>query len=303
MALPSPKRFCAALLLAVPLAACGQETGAEDSAAPRTTESTSTSATAGSALLEGRWLLRLTAVSPEHEGEALVPQYVWLTPATGAIERFAGDTFPESATGREATLLVDAGRTYALSASLPGYADGAPEVVKLADGSRTPFPSGLADPAAWSFDPTEPGLLRVVQGNGKISTVDLATGAATPEGELVRTDDEYGYSFDADTGEPYVVSLSGGPNRPAGVGDEPTKPLPHGEGTLVFDDQSLPAGPCPMSAGFEESTGAATAFCVSGQRLTVFTRDSADAAYEKLGAPVQLGFAAAGIDFAMPPAD
>lgn len=268
-----------------------------DSAEPQSTTSTTT----GSALLEGRWLLRLTAVSPEHEGEALVPQYVWFTPATGAIESFAGDTFPESATGREATLLVDARRTFGLSASLPGYADGAPELIRLADGSRTPFPPGLADPAAWSFDPTEPGLLRVVQGNGTISTVDLATGETTPEGELVRTDDEYGYGFDADTGEAYVVSLSGGPNRPAGLADEPTEPLPHGDGTLVFEDRSLPAGPCPMSAGFEESTGATTAFCVSGQRLSVFTKDSADAAYEKLGAPVLLGFPAAGIDFAMPP--
>jgi hypothetical protein len=297
MASRSVVGLCSAALLAVSLAGCGQETGNTDDAEAETTTTTSAPAS-----LEGRWLLRVTAVSPEHEGEAQIAHYVWVTPSTGEVEDYSGDTFPESATGREATLLVDAGHEWGLTASLPGYAQGAPELVHLTDGTRTPFPATVPDLAAWSFDPTEPGQLRVVADSGKISLVDLASGEATTEGELVKTADEYGYGFDADTGEAYVVSLSGGPNRPAGLGDPVGKALAHADGQLVFDDTTLPAGPCPLSSGFEDADGAATAFCVSGKRLSVFTRAGADAAYEKFGEPILLGFSASGIDFALPPA-
>lgn len=289
-------RVCAAALLVVPVAACGEETGNSPDGSDGTT------AAASSDLTEGRWLVRLTGVAGQRDGEDQQARYAWVTPDTGDLEVIEGQVFSESAAGRETTLLVDAGRRWAVSASM-AQADGtAPQLIDLESGTSAPLEVGLEGLRAWSFDPEQPGMLRVVQDSGEVSLVDLGASPATvtPEGTLTVEDGEYGYYFDADTGQPYVVSLGPGPNRPEGLGDQPEQPVPVDGGELVFADPELPAGACALNAAFRRTDGAETAFCANGRKLTVHTRAAGAASYTK-AATLELGFVADGLDFVLPP--
>lgn len=291
-------RACVAAVLAVPLAACGEDSGDSSDATAKETSAALGSPTAG------RWLVRLTGISTERDDESQRARYAWVTPDTGEVAVIEGETFSESAAGRETTLLVDAGRRWAVSASMVQANDTPPRVIDLESGDTTPLEVDLAGLRAWSFDPERADRLRVVQESGQISLVDLSATppTVTPEDTLEMRGGEYGYYFDAETGHPYVVALRGDAVRPGGLGDEPGTPVEVDGGQLLFNHDALPARPCALNAAFRRSDGAETAFCVNGRRLTVFARGGADEPFLPVGQPIRLGFFADGVDFAMPPA-
>jgi hypothetical protein len=282
-------RLLAAALLAAPLAACGEET----------TVDVSEVEPQESPVGDGPWLLRLTSLG---EDEAIhQARYVWFTPATGDLEVVDAGAYFDSAVGREATLLVDSSRRWAVGASRPQWNDRPPQVYDLESGAKKAVAGGLGKLSAWSFDPDEAGILRVVTRAGKVVRVDVATGSTTEEEPLVEGADEYGYFFDVETGAPYVVSLDGGESRPTGLGDKPDAPVEVAGGQLLFGTGVLlPRGlQCQSAVGFAPGRGPTTVFCVRGDKLVL--RNVSGETVGEVGRPVELGFQASEIDFALPP--
>lgn len=282
----TPARLLAAALLVASLSACGEET----------TVDVSDPQPEASSVGDGPWLLRLTSLGDD---EAIHhARYVWFTPATGDLEVVDAGAYFDSAAGRETTLLVDASRRWGLAASRPQWDDRPPQVFDLRTGDKSTVGQGLGKLSAWSFDPDEPGILRVVTRSGKVVRIHVATGEQTSEQPLVEGADEYGYFFDVETGAPYVVSLDGGANRPSGLGDKPSAPVTLDEGQLLFGNGvKLPGSlQCQSAVGFEAGQGPTTVFCLRGDELVLRSEGVTEQ-----GKPVELGFRANEIDFALPP--
>lgn len=282
-------RLLAAALVATPLTACGDDSTVDVSEV-RPQESP---------VGDGPWLLRLTSLGAD---EAIHhARYVWFTPATGDLEVVDAGAYFDSASGREATLLVDSSRTWAVGASRPQWNDRAPQVYDLETGARKVVARGLGNLMAWSFDPDEAGILRVVTRQGDVVRVDVATGKTESEEPLVEGADEYGYFFDVETGAPYVVSLDDGESRPTDLGDEPEAPVDVSGGQLLFGSAvELPQGlQCQSAVAFAPGQGPTTVFCLRGDKLVL--RSQSGGSVGESGRPVELGFQANEIDFALPP--
>lgn len=281
-----------AALLALPLAACGDDTSVDVSEAQPQE----------SPLPEGPWLLRLTSLGDD---EAIhQARYVWFTPATGEMKVIDAGAYFDSAEGRETTLLVDASRRWGVGSSRPQWDDGPPEVVDLTSGAVSEIEADLGEPRAWSFDPVTPGLLRVVSKDGTVRELDVASGEAIETGSLVVGNAEYGYYFDAENGTPYVVDLNGGASRPAGLGGDTADPVSVAGGSLVFGPLlDLPSREqCQSEVGFDPSSpGPTTVFCLRGKRLVVRSLPTEGGSAGTVGQPLELGFRANVIDFALPP--
>jgi hypothetical protein len=285
-------RVLAVALLAAPLAACGDDAFVDVSEA----------APLESPLPEGPWLLRLTSLGDD---EAIHhARYVWFTPATGEMKLIDAGAYFDSAEGRETTLLVDAARQWGVGSSRPQWEDGPPEVVDLDSGAVKKIDADLGEPRAWSFDPVTPGLLRVVSKDGTIRELDVESGAVEETGSLVVGGNEYGYYFDAEDGTPYVVDLGGGASRPAGLGGDAGDPVAVAGGSLVLGPLlDVPAAEqCQSEVGFDPAgPGPTTVFCLRGKRLVVRSLPTQGGSVGTVGRPLELGFRANEIDFALPP--
>lgn len=281
----SPSRVLAATavgLVTLLLSGCGQTAPATrgDGGSPSAAVSPSTTPT-GSA--GPSWLIRLDTYSGE-DGETRQAHYVVFRPAAGAVSaiRLPRVQVPQMS-GDERALLVDAGRRWVLADSRPSGPDRTRGLVRMYDVTnghartvdvrRASGDRGLE--SDWvAFDPSEPGLIRVVSGRTVWAVqTDEESPKAHKEGVLPRRAGWiYGGGFDKNTGTPYIEDIDSFRTDPPGNGDLDKRPLRRSGGRLLITDngsyRGLPDPRCDLSSGFVEAGGAATIFCFDRHTVT-----------------------------------
>lgn len=284
----SPRRTPLAVMavlamLALGAVGCGQQPApkADDQKATSKKSGTGTDSSGGS-LATQPWVVRLDSYGGA-DGESITTSYVRVVPSSG---RTQVTTMPEvqGAEARSTALLVDAGHRWALEDTRPSAADrraGRVSVADLTAKGRTRTldvrkASGDAGLRAdWvSFDPRQPGLLRVVSGKD-VWKVEVPGATTTREGMLPkRADWVYSGGFEDSTGRPFIEDVASFKTLPAGNGDDVYHPVERDGGTVLDADEANPYGErpapgCESSAGFAAADGTDWAFCQDGAKLEV----------------------------------
>jgi hypothetical protein len=308
----------AALVLTVlaVTAGCGDatETAAPDGKATGTVAATDTAqADAGN----GDWLLRF-ATAEGDDGEQSRAVYVRYNPTTGVAEARALPRVTASDAGQdEQVLLVSADHAWALPDTAVPRAEArtgkltiysvTDETTKSLDIRAATGKSDLSA-VAWAFDPTDAGLLRVVDADGGVWAVDVTAMSATQESTLPRRDGWiFADGFDRATGKPYIESIDSDETEPAGLGDSDTRPIERQGGTLVrYDGEplaGLPTPPCTFAGGFQYADGSAWLFCADTPSITAYQAAKDGTSWHRFGSPSPkvLPAAVAELTFALPP--
>lgn len=282
-------------VLALGAAGCGQQPEADgktgsDKAGSKTGSKTGsdkaggakTSSNVGGSLATQPWVVRFDSYGGA-DGESITTRYVRVVPVGG---RAQVATMPEvqAAEARSKALLVDAGHQWALADTRPSAAErkaGRVSVHDLTAKGRTRTldvrqASGDASlQTDWvSFDPEQPGLLRVVSGKD-VWKVQVPSATTTREGPLPsRADWIYSGGFVDRTGQPFIEDLTTFDTLPAGNGGDVSHPIKRDGGTVLDPDQEKPYGDrpapgCESSAGFAAADGTDWAFCQAGSKVAV----------------------------------
>lgn len=278
------------LLVALAAVGCGQQPPSS-SPADRASASPDDSA-------PHQWVLRLESLSGE-DGETKQATYLTITPSSGEATavRLPRVQVAE-ASGDERVLLVDAHQQYALADSRPSPQDraaGRVRVVDLGTGRSRSVDVRRASgnpklSTDWvSFDASEPGLLRVVDGL-TVWTVDVDGGNAAKEGVLpTRPGWIYGGGFNKNTGTPYIEDTGSFDTSPKGNGVTDQRPVRRDGGRLMQTDngyfRGLPDPRCELTTGYRDADGVAWAFCVERRHVVVKRLPSGASAWEDYGKP------------------
>ena len=178
----------AVLLLAAPLAGCGDQTSSANpdasSSSPSSAETTATSGGGEPFATDQPWVARFETGSDEvPDGVA----YVRFDPSSGTT-KVTEITGPPLDFEPNPYLLVDAGRTVAVranSSSLKEEGTGTLTLYPLDGGKKRPVDlrevTGVdtLHPIGWAFDPTEAGLLRILDRSGRLFEWNVDEDAAT----------------------------------------------------------------------------------------------------------------------------
>ncbi|MCW2756348.1 MAG: hypothetical protein JWO46_94 [Nocardioidaceae bacterium] len=283
----SARTWGAGLFALFLLAGCGQQSGsaADDSSTSPSPSSGSSSATADAAAQP--WLLRYESYSGE-DGETKTATYVSLVPSTGKATTVKLPQTPVSEVGSNGRLLlVDAAHRWALGDVQPARAQTKSGTITLYDLEANGAPVTLDVRAAtgdaalktkWaSFDPTTPGLLRVVSGQ-QVWKVDVNAKTAVADAPLPTfpADDWiYAGGFDKNSGMPYVEAIDTNETVPSGNGADDSRAVERGGGqVLTFDggDTSFgdrPSPGCDVAVGYIDADQGAWAFCIDGSSVSV----------------------------------
>ena len=276
----------AALLLAAPLAGCGDQTSSADpdasSSSPSTAETTPTSG--GESFATDRpWVARFETGSDEvADGVA----YVRFDPSSGTT-KVTEITGPPLDFEPNPYLLVDAGRTVAVranSASIKEERTGTLTLYPL-DGSkkrgvdlREVTGVDTLHPIGWAFDPTEAGLLRILDRSGRLFEWNVDEDTAT-EVDAV----EVGKGFEL---APYFNGADGMPllrdKRTYEV--EKGGDYTAGGAEVVKTDRSACPGRTTLARTVHDASGTAWTGCQVGDRVVLFQQADGDSTWTDAGA-------------------
>jgi hypothetical protein len=299
-----------ASVLALGLGGCGDEKAAEPPSTP-------TTSTTGDAAPSGEWLIRFTTATGA-DGDKVGAVYVRYDPATGAAvarklpASLASDAGPEDdfllISADHAWAIPDTGvpRAQAHTGKLVLYGLSGDSTETLDIRAAAGKPALVAK--AWAFDPTDAHVLRVVDGDGAVWKVDLATRTATQEGTLPRREGWiFANGFDKTTGEPYIESIDSDATEPAGSGDDDTRPLVRQGGTPVRYDggdlAGLPKPPCDFAGAFRYADGSAWLFCADTSSITAYRAAKDATSWQSYGKPSAAAVPGSAVElsFALPP--
>jgi hypothetical protein len=296
-----------AALVATGLSGCGDKSAGKPSA-PAMTDSS---------VHDGDWVLRFSTAGGV-DGEKVGAVYVRYNPTTGAaaVRKLPALTATDASTDEEA-LLVSADHAWAIqdtgvpksqasTGKLLLYSVSSDETKTLDIRALTGKPDLRA--TGWAFDPAVANVLRVVDADHAVWTVDLAAQTASQAGTLPNRDGWiFGNGFDKNTGEPYIESIDSDQTEPAGNGDTDTSPVQREDGTLVrYDGQELgglPQPPCGFGGGFRFDDGTTWMFCADTPSISAYRIAKDGTSWEPYGEPsadVVPGEAVA-LSFALPP--
>ncbi|MDQ6688666.1 MAG: hypothetical protein M3130_07695 [Actinomycetota bacterium] len=248
-----------------------------------------------------RWLLRFDT-SGGGDGEQKQALYVALTPATGATQVttlppvLGGDAYGDSL-----SLLVDASHTWAIPDSkVPPQSRRTGKLTLYRLGARNPAKKiidfhaltgkPLVTPAGWSFDPSAPGVLRVVDTTGQVWRVDLTAVSATSQGRLPKKPGWFfSNGFDKNTGAPFIESVNSDTTVPAGNGSSDTRAVVRQGGRMLISATGrypgLPPLKCGFSSGFLDSAGTAWLFCADKPSIVTWQLPKGAKTWQRYGKP------------------
>ena len=288
---PAPRRLsrlmpAAALVLAATLAGCGDQGSSDEpdaaASSPSTAETTPTSGGGEPFATDRPWVARVETGSDEvADGVA----YVRFDPSSGATE-VTEITGPPLDFEPNPYLLVDAGRTVAVRAN-------AASIQEERTGSLTLYPldghklravdlrkvTGVdtLHPIGWAFDPSEAGLLRVLDRSGRLFEWNVDEDAATEVDPVeVAKGSELAPYFDGADGMPllrdkrtYEVAKGGAYTA--------------GGANVVKTDR----GPCParttQARTVQDGSGTSWTGCRVGNRIVLFQKADGDSSWTDAG--------------------
>ena len=280
----------AVLLLAAPLAACGdQGSDSPDDAAgtPRgeaTTAATTPTSGGGEPFATDKpWVARFETGGDEvADGVA----YVRFDPASGATD-VTEITGPPDAFTPNPYLLVDAGRTVAVranAASIKEERTGTTTLYALDGGKARPIDlrevtgvDGL-HPIGWAFDPEEAGLLRILDRSGRLFEWQVADDRAT---ELDAVEAGKGFAL-----APYFDSADGMPL----LRDKRTYEIEKGGAyaaggaTAVKTDLSACPGRTTLARTVRDGSGTSWTGCQVGDKVLLLQRADGESGWTDAGA-------------------
>ena len=257
------------------LTSCGEETSgsAPDPAASATGSATDEPGTAAPTSFEAEkpWVARFEVGGDEVANGAA---YVRFDPATGDTQ-VTKVTGPPEDYQPNPYLLVDAGRTLAVRANAASIEEARTGTLRLypLDGGRPRTVdlravTGVDDlrPIGWAFDPTTPGLLRVLDRGGRLFEYDVAAGTAT-EAAAVTVDQgwELAPQFDSATGLPLLRDKrtweyqKGGAYTAGGV-------------KVTKTDRSACPARTTLARTLTDADGTAWTACLAGGKVLLFTK-------------------------------
>ncbi|HET6167089.1 MAG TPA: hypothetical protein VFE07_09700 [Marmoricola sp.] len=302
----------AVVVLLAATAGCG------DTGDPRPSSSGTSSTPAATSREHGTWLLRFTTASGA-DGARTGAAYVTFEPITG---RTAVRTVPgaigSDANQDEQVLLVSADHRWAIpDTGVPASQSRSGKLVLYSLSGDTTETLDIravtGDPTleavAWAFDPTDAGLLRVVDHRRGVWKVDLPARSATKERVLPKRPGWiFGNGFDQTTGEPYVESIDSDETDPPGNGDADVRPLQRQGGTVLQLSgdpvDGLPTPPCGFAGGFRFDDGDAWLFCADTPSISAYRLgEGADAGWVPVGPASARVVPATAVElaFALPP--
>ena len=269
----------AALVLAAPVAGCGDQTS---SASPDASSSTPTSGGQPFAT-DQPWVARFETGSDEvADGVA----YVRFDPSSGTT-KVTEITGPPLDFEPNPYLLVDAGRTVAVranSSSLKEEGTGTLTLYPL-DGGETRAVDlrevtgvDTLHPIGWAFDPTEAGLLRILDRSGRLFEWNVDEDAAT-EVDAVAV----GKGFEL---APYFNGADGMPL----LRDTRTYEVEKGGAYTAGGAEVVKAdrSPCParttLARTVQDASGTTWTGCQVGDKVVLFQRADGDSTWTQAGA-------------------
>jgi len=278
----------AVLLLAAPLAGCGDQasdaSGSPDAASSSPATDTTNPTSAGDPFATDRaWVARVETGSDEvADGVA----YVRFDPSSGTT-KVTEITGPPLDFEPNPYLLVDAGRTVAVRAnasSLKEERTGTLTLYPLDGGAKRAVDlrkvTGVdtLHPIGWAFDPTEAGLLRILDRSGRLFEwkVDQAT---ADEVDAV----EVGKGFEL---APYFNGADGMPL----LRDKRTYEVAKGGAytaggaEIVKTDRSACPGGTTLARTVQDASGAAWTGCLVGDKVVLFEQADGESGWTDAGA-------------------
>jgi len=274
--------FAAGLLV---LAGCGQESDTPSSSAPDEQESSTPATPAGPAFAADQaWVARFEIGGGDEVANGVA--YVRFNPTTGATQ-VTKITGPPLDYDPNPYLLVDAGRTLAVranSATIKEEDNGTMRLFPIDGGKARTVDlrklTGVATlhPIGWAFDPTQAGLLRVLDRSGRLFEYDVAAGTVT-EADTVAVEKGYELApmFDSATGMPLLRNKDtweyqkGGAYTAGGV-------------TVVKTDR----GSCPaattLARTIADPGGTAYGACLVGRTIKLSQQGKGQAGWSRIGA-------------------
>jgi hypothetical protein len=288
----APRRLCrllpaAALLLAAPLAGCGDQTSSAtpdaSSGSPTTAETGPTSGGGEPFATDRAWVARFETGSDEvADGVA----YVRFDPSSGTT-KVTEITGPPLDFEPNPYLLVDAGRTVAVranSSSIKEERAGSLTLYPLDRGKKRAVDlrevTGVdtLHPIGWAFDPTEAGLLRILDRSGRLFEWNVGEDTAT-EVDAV----EVGKGFEL---APYFNGADGMPllrdKRTYKV--EKSGDYTAGGAAVVTTDRSPCPGRTTLARTVQDASGTAWTGCLVGDKVVLFQKADGDTAWKEAGA-------------------
>ena len=266
------------------LAGCGQESDTTSSSAPDEQDgSPSATSEAPAFAADQAWVARFEIGGGDEVANGVA--YVRFNPTTGATQ-VTKITGPPLDYEPNPYLLVDAGRTLAVranAASLREEDNGTMRLYRIDGGKARAVDlrklTGVATlhPIGWAFDPTQAGLLRVLDRSGRLFEYDVTAGTVT-EAEKVAVEKgfELAPMFDSATGMPLLRNKDtweyqkGGAYTAGGV-------------KVVETDR----GSCPaattLAGTIADPGGTAYGACLVGRTIKLSQQAEGAADWSKLG--------------------
>jgi hypothetical protein len=289
---PAPRRLfrlapAAALLLAAPLSGCGDQTSSANpdasSSSASTAETTPASGGGDPFPADQAWVARFETGSDEvADGVA----YVRFDPSSGTT-KVTEITGPPLDFEPNPYLLVDAGRTVAVranSASIEEERTGTLTLYPLDGGTKREVDlrkvTGVdtLHPIGWAFDPTEAGLLRILDRSGRLFEWQVDEDAATEVDPV-----QVGKGFEL---APYFDGADGMPllrdKRTFEV--EKGGAYTAGGAEVVKADRSACPARTTLARTVQDATGTAWTGCLVGDKVVLFQKAEGESSWTGVGA-------------------
>jgi hypothetical protein len=277
----------AVLVLAAPLAGCGDQTSSASpeasSSGPSSAETAATSGGGEPFASDQPWVARFETGSDEvADGVA----YVRFDPSSGTTE-VTEITGPPLDFEPNPYLLVDAGRTVAVranSSSLKEEGTGTLTLYPLDGGKKRAVDlrevTGVdtLHPIGWAFDPTEAGLLRILDRSGRLFEWNVDEDAAT---EVDAVEVAKGFEL-----APYFNGADGMPL----LRDKRTYEIEKGGAYTAGGAEVVKAdrSPCParttLARTVQDASGTPWTGCQVGDKVVLFQKGDADSTWTRVGA-------------------